>query len=510
MSTSVEEARCVGREVASESSSRGETCKVTVKVKYSKFPDYISSRHLRQHFLDFKDHIVKAEIICDPLTKKSKGEGCITFSSQAAAIDAKNELEGSKLQGKYKLVLGLEHERGRQSPKNDRKSPQAHVVENISSVPQSNLGHNASIAPPKVGVCTHMPQPLSQLATTTSASPSATLAAMRGIPTHATLEQTAITAAAYGSASDALVSPTQTYQSKSKLHASQSSAKLPQIVIQNLNSTVTESQIKAALLLKCGVGVASCSIQPGNEMCTAVVELSTSSKVTSVIEQLSGQEILGNGRISLLSQQLDEISLSTSHNTLASPTAVTMIAPPEVPSSPSHNWRQPMSLHLYQFIKRKCLDNINQFEQNGGMFTYTEGVAVIAAPTKLALSRFFHEVVNNFDELTMTLKSEQWDKLMSVSPQTKMSLFCQLFSSFTNSPNIQVYPLHDQTAIVFTGTRDAVQSAHKHLTAIFNKELYIERQVANLTHDLAEYVTLHSEFLSLLSPLVYPFWPQLH
>jgi len=144
------------------------------------------------------------------------------------------------------------------------------------------------------------------------------------------------------------------------------------------------------------------------------------------------------------------------------------------------------------------------------MFTYTEGVAVIAAPTKLALSRFFHEVVNNFDELTMTLKSEQWDKLMSVSPQTKMSLFCQLFSSFTNSPNVQVYPLHDQTAIVFTGTRDAVQSAHKHLTAIFNKELYIERQVANLSHDLAEYVTQHSEFLSLLSPLVYPFWPQLH
>jgi len=227
---SVEEARCVGREVASDSSSRGETCKVTVKVKYSKFPDYISSRHLRQHFLDFKDHIVKAEIVCDPLTKKSKGEGCITFSSQAAAIDAKNELEGSKLQGKYKLVLGFEHERGRQSPKNDKKSPQAHVAENISSVPQSNLGHNTSIAPPKVGVCHYMPQPLSQLATTTSASPSAPLAAMRGIPTHATLEQTAITAAAYGSASDALVSPTQTYQSKSKLHASQSSAKLPQIV----------------------------------------------------------------------------------------------------------------------------------------------------------------------------------------------------------------------------------------------------------------------------------------
>ena len=490
---SVEEARCdVERKVASESSSRAETCKVTVKVKYSKFPDYINSRHLRQHFLYFKDHIVKAEIVRDHLTKKSKGSGCITFSSKAVAVDAVNELEGSKLQGKFKLVLGFEGERSGHIP----KSPQPHIAEKVPFDSQPALSRVASTAPTKVAMCTHMPQPSLQLATTASAFPSASLSAMKGMPTtHATLEQPAITAATYSSTSEISVSPTEACQSKSKLQDSESSTKLPQIVIRNLNPSITESQIKATLLLRCGVSVASCIIKPGHEMCTAIVELIEPSKVTCVIEQLNGQEILGSGRIALLSQQLNEISLSTSHDTqtavttitppevislstghdtLDSQTAVTIISPPEVPSGPSHKWRQPMSLHLYQFITRKCPDIINHFEQNGGMFTYTEGFAVIAAPTKLALSRFFHEVVNNFEELTMTLKSEQWDRLMAVSPQTGTSLFSQLFS-FTDSPNVQVYALPDQTAIVFMGTRDAVQSAHKHLTAVLNKELYIDR-----------------------------------
>ena len=458
---SVEEARCDPEwKVTSESSSRAGTCKVTVKVKYSKFPNFITGRHLRQHFSDFKDHIVKAEIVRDPLTKKSKGTGCITFSSKAVAVDAVNELEGSKLQGNFKLVLGFEGERSRHIP----KSPQPHIAEKVPFDSQPALSHVASTAPTKVAMCTHMPQPSLQLATTASAFLSASLTAMKGIPTtHATLEQPAITAATYSSTSEISVSPTEACQSKSKLQDSESATKLPQIVIRNLNPTITESQIKATLLLRCGVSVASCIIKPGHEMCTAIVELNEPSKATYVIEHLNGQDILGSGRIALLSQQLNEISLSTSHNTSDSQTAVTMVTPPEVIS----------------------LSNTSDSQTAVTMISPPEvpsGAVVIAAPTKLALSRFFHEVVNNFEELTMTLKSEQWDRLMAVSPQTGTSLFSQLFS-FTDSPNVQVYARPDQTAIVFMGTRDAVQSAHKHLTAVFNKELYIDRYVhAKLMH----------------------------
>ena len=176
------------------------------------------------------------------------------------------------------------------------------------------------------------------------------------------------------------------------------------------------------------------------------------------------QQSLTSFRSGKISQQLQQLPLSATSD------SVTKMAPLELPSTPRHKWCQAMSLNLYQLIKKKCRDDINQFEQNGGLFTYTEGHAVIIAPTQVSLSRFFNEVVNKFEECTMTLKPEQWDRLMAVSPQAGTSLFHQL-----NGPNLQTHLLHDQTAIVFTGTQDMVQSTHKYLTAIFNKELYINR-----------------------------------
>ena len=325
----------------STASSQEAPCKVLVRAKHSKFPDYITGRHLRQHFIDFKDDIIKAEIICDPETVKGK-VGCITFSSQAVAEDAISTLEGSKLQGKFKLIL--QFDRGRRGQvKEDQHLPQPGTTETLPSVcqppfPGSTTNVSVASTPPlHVGVSTHIQQPLTSF---------------------------------------------------------------------------------------------------------------------------------GSGKIS---QQLQPMSLFANPTTSDS---VTKMAPLELPSTPRHKRCQAMSLNLYQLIKKMCWDDINQFEQNGGLFTYTEGCAIIVAPTQLSLSRFFNEVVNNFEECTMTLKPEQWDRLMAVSPQAGTSLFHQLF---TGSPNLQTHLLHDQTAIVFTGTRNTVQSAHKHLTAILNKELYTNR-----------------------------------
>ena len=326
----------------SPASSQEASCKVLVEAKYSKFPDYITGRHLRQHFIDFKDGIIKAEIICHPETEKRK-VGCITFSSQAVAEDAISTLEGSKLLGKFKLIL--QFDRGRRGQvKEDRHTPHPDTTDTLPSVcqpPSPSLASNASVAstPPKVGLSTHMQQPLTSF---------------------------------------------------------------------------------------------------------------------------------GSGKIS---QQLQQLPLSAISD------SVTKMAPLELPSTPCHKRCQAMSLNLYQLIKKKCRDDINQFEQNGGLFTYTEGHAVIIAPTQVSLSRFFNEVVSNFEECTMTLKPEQWERLMSVSPQARTSLFHQL-----NGPNLQSHLLHDQTAIVFTGTRNTVQSAHKYLTAKFNKELYINRYTGIHVH----------------------------
>ena len=327
----------------STASNQETPCKVLVRIKDSKFPECINGRHLRQHFKDFIDGIRKAEVIRDPATKR-KSFGRITFSSQAVAEDAITALEGSKLQGEFKLVLQIDHGR-RGQIKEDQHSPQPDTTETLSSVcqpPSPGSTTNASVmsTQPKVGVSTLLQQPLTSFR---------------------------------------------------------------------------------------------------------------------------------NGKIL---QQLQQMSLPTSPTSTDS---VTEMAPPEHPSSPDHKRCQAMSSNLYQFIKKKCRDDIDQFEQNGGLFTYTEGHAVIIAPTQVSLSRFFNGVVDNFEESTMTLKPEQWDRLMSVSPQTGTSLFHQL-----NSPNLQTHLLHDQTAIVFTGTQDTVQSAHKYLTTIFNKELYINRYTCDL------------------------------
>ena len=333
----------------STASSQEASCKVLVRAKHSKFPDYITGRHLRQHFIDFKDGIIKAEIICDPETKKGR-VGCMTFSSQAVAEDAISMLEGRKLKGKFKLVLQIDHRRRRQIKENQH-SPQPDTDKTLPSVcqpPSPGSTTNASVANilPKVGMFTHM---------------------------------------------------------------------------------------------------------------------------TS----------FGSGKVS---QQVQQMSLSTSPT---SSDSVTEKTPPEHLSSPGHKWCQAMSLDLYQLIKKMCWDDINKLEKSGGLFTYTEGHAVIIAPTQVSLSRFFNEVVDNFEESTMTLKPEQWDRLMTVSPQVGASLFHQLLAS---SPNLQTHLLHDKTAIVFTGTRNTVQSAHKHLTAILNKELYINRYTCDLYICAVRYV----------------------
>lgn len=77
-----------------------------VTVNQSKFPDYINSKHLREHFFEFEDDVVNAIIVRDMTTKKSKGYGFVEFSSASIAAKAMSKLCGSKLRGKFPIFLG--------------------------------------------------------------------------------------------------------------------------------------------------------------------------------------------------------------------------------------------------------------------------------------------------------------------------------------------------------------------------------------------------------------------
>ena len=83
-----------------------------VRVRNSKFPDYIGDSDLRSHFVEFDDHIVDVLISRNPKTNESCGYGFVAFSSYSAAKSAMRELQGSKLHGKFSLYIrfeGLRH-----------------------------------------------------------------------------------------------------------------------------------------------------------------------------------------------------------------------------------------------------------------------------------------------------------------------------------------------------------------------------------------------------------------
>ena len=83
-----------------------------VGVMKSKFPNYITSSHLQQHFSEFEDDIEKAMIIRDLETKESKGYGLVIFTSHEAAERAMSTLKGTKLRGKFPLFMRFDKKPG--------------------------------------------------------------------------------------------------------------------------------------------------------------------------------------------------------------------------------------------------------------------------------------------------------------------------------------------------------------------------------------------------------------
>ena len=100
---------------AVDSVSNSNNTTLYVGVFNSKFPDYVNSGHLRQHFAEF-DHCIKdVMIVRDMKTKETKGYGFVEFTSNAAAKLAMKQLRGSKLHGKFSLFINLKERKGSRS-----------------------------------------------------------------------------------------------------------------------------------------------------------------------------------------------------------------------------------------------------------------------------------------------------------------------------------------------------------------------------------------------------------
>ena len=99
-------------DTVSDSDSDSTNTTLYVGVFDSKFPNYVNSRHLREHFSEFEHSIENAMIIRDMQTKQSKGYGFVSFTSHAAAELAMKKYRSSKLHGKFKLFINFKGSKG--------------------------------------------------------------------------------------------------------------------------------------------------------------------------------------------------------------------------------------------------------------------------------------------------------------------------------------------------------------------------------------------------------------
>ena len=99
-------------ESISDSDSDSTNTTLYVGVFDSKFPNYINSGHLREHFSEFEHCIENTMIVRDMKTKQTKGYGFVTFTSHTAAKLAMKKLRGSKLNGKFGLYINFKGRKG--------------------------------------------------------------------------------------------------------------------------------------------------------------------------------------------------------------------------------------------------------------------------------------------------------------------------------------------------------------------------------------------------------------
>ena len=104
-----------------------------VGVFNSKFPNYVNTGHLREHFSEFEHYIENAMIVRDTKTKQTKGYGFVTFTSHDAAALAMKKLRGSKLQGKFTLFINFKDRKEPMSTSPSRSQSRASSTVDLSS-----------------------------------------------------------------------------------------------------------------------------------------------------------------------------------------------------------------------------------------------------------------------------------------------------------------------------------------------------------------------------------------
>ena len=140
--------------------------------------------------------------------------------------------------------------------------------------------------------------------------------------------------------------------------------------------------------------------------------------------------------------------------------------------------RRPISSYLWEFLSSAAGQHLGVFQQSGGSLDFYDGCLHIQAHTAEAAEEFSRFIVDQFTECPIPLTVKQWNQLMELRSDAS-SQFIELAAPFSTNPNVKIWPTQGQEvggpAIIFTGKKDAVFSAHTHFMSAVSKEMEISR-----------------------------------
>ena len=141
-----------------------------------------------------------------------------------------------------------------------------------------------------------------------------------------------------------------------------------------------------------------------------------------------------------------------------------------------------MSAPLNNLFQKASAIEIHSFKMRKGSVDYDSDAKelVITSPTDELLDKFICEVVDEYCELKLSLSIEQYNDLMKIQDDG-LSQLQRLTAPFSTNPNVKIEPFQQRTEtnILFTGKRDAAQSAYDHVMGFIAKEITAERYGVN-------------------------------
>ena len=511
-----------------------------------KLPEYTNEQHIRNHFKKFESQITNVELIRDKRTNQFKGFGFVTFSSDESASMAKRALNRSNLLGVHINV---------NFPKATKKVTPSHSFpptpdddrEDGSSSDCESISSSTSAYADKIKVIVHTQPKLpssvrnsefrNHFGVFQSSMESAFV--VRDRRTHQsrgfgivffssvkfaenaiermrnttivgkyTIISLRIEDKKVGRSSN-LSEPHPTSNSGSRaaslfeieepLQLVQQPTALDCIIIENLDPSFTETQIRS--IIKVSMLSYKRLPPPSNQV---MVKCYSPTDASAAVLSLHQKTVLGRcisahvtsgNHPKLLVQSSFDRSMAISSSESLSSLHKSQSRSVKITHLPQGISKEDLCLHfrpageiegepviitsttpVYAYINyfspssaQRAVSTLHLSCINGTSITVKMSSIFEKSSTSSAVP-----TAENLDKV-MKLSPQQWNYLMLMNPATGTTMFKEVVNPFSSNPHIEMIPDYGNQSLKFTGKCDAVEHAYNYVMQHLNKELSIER-----------------------------------